>query len=339
MNLIKLNPLKKLMLLVLSWFVHAVYHVEVHAWHIGTHSDGLANNDDFYRAPYGDFYYSHCAGGHEDDDSVYYIFPPKASLGGVFYAYHPGTKTYGNVGGGGVLCLTYSEFSAMQSFFGNAGKNWGKCMAINCCDGQRVSCAVAATCSGVLVSGQMFPVLLASNSYLNGGDGFSTAYSQAYAQARVQIPNSGGDYTQSCTLKPGGYVADATTTPPYSSDSSTVMSFAKSVFKSCPAGYYCPGGANIGAGMGSRWLNVGRAACPAGNSCPAGASEYESCARGYYAYSMASSCTQCPAYGGVYGTTASMGTSLVSSCYISSGVTMTNNGHSFAFLSNCYYAS
>ena len=169
MNLIKLNPLKKLMLVVLSWFVHSVYNVEVHAWHIGSKVTTVTNMSEFQRVPYGDDDWAKCAGWPEDSGNLYYIFPLDPTLTGAIYVYNSSTKKHGVVGGSGVLCLTAAEFNAIQSFFGNEGQNWGNCMALACNNGQKVFCGSQATGNNYL-TGWMFPVLLTSQNLAYGSN-------------------------------------------------------------------------------------------------------------------------------------------------------------------------
>ena len=63
------------------------------------------------------------------------------------------------------------------------------------------------------------------------------------------------------------------------------------------------------------------------------------CARGYYGTSTngTSGCTRCPASGGIYGTTAAAGSTVITSCYIPSGNTFSDSTGSGTYTGNCYY--
>lgn len=63
------------------------------------------------------------------------------------------------------------------------------------------------------------------------------------------------------------------------------------------------------------------------------------CAVGYYGSTTdgASGCTRCPASGGVYGTTATAGSTVITSCYIPSGSPLSDSGGTFEYTENCYY--
>lgn len=59
------------------------------------------------------------------------------------------------------------------------------------------------------------------------------------------------------------------------------------------------------------------------------------CAVGYYG--TTSSCTRCPAEGGVYGFTAGIGTSSITDCYIPAGVTISDSIGEYQYGEDCYY--
>lgn len=63
------------------------------------------------------------------------------------------------------------------------------------------------------------------------------------------------------------------------------------------------------------------------------------CAVGYYGTSTngTSGCTRCPASGGVYGTTAAAGSTVITSCYIPSGSSFSDSTGSGTYTGNCYY--
>ena len=63
------------------------------------------------------------------------------------------------------------------------------------------------------------------------------------------------------------------------------------------------------------------------------------CAVGYYGGSTngASGCARCPASGGVYGTTASAGSTSITSCYLPSGTSFSDSTGSGTYTGNCYY--
>lgn len=63
------------------------------------------------------------------------------------------------------------------------------------------------------------------------------------------------------------------------------------------------------------------------------------CAVGYYGSSTngTSGCTRCSASGGVYGTTAAAGSTVITSCYIPSGSSFSDSSGSGTYTENCYY--
>jgi len=65
------------------------------------------------------------------------------------------------------------------------------------------------------------------------------------------------------------------------------------------------------------------------------------CAVGYYGSSSngTSGCTRCPSSGGIYGTTASAGSTSITSCYIPSGTSFSDSTGSGRYTSNCYYSN
>ena len=68
-------------------------------------------------------------------------------------------------------------------------------------------------------------------------------------------------------------------------------------------------------------------------------SNYYSCAKGYYgiAGTTASGCTRCPSLDSASATTPSYGSSATTSCYIPSGIDITDNSGTYTFTTNCYY--
>ena len=74
------------------------------------------------------------------------------------------------------------------------------------------------------------------------------------------------------------------------------------------------------------------------NTCNA-STQYR-CAAGYYGSSTngTSGCTRCPSSGGTYGTSTASSTS-ITSCYIPSGVSISDSLGAFTFTSNCYYTN
>lgn len=57
------------------------------------------------------------------------------------------------------------------------------------------------------------------------------------------------------------------------------------------------------------------------------------CAKGYYG--NGSSCTQCPDYAGVHGTTSAAGKTKITDCYIPSSQSLTDNIGTFSFTTQC----
>lgn len=347
MNLIKLNPFKKLMLVVLSWFVHSVYNVEVHAWHIGSQVTTVTNMSEFDYVPYGDDDWAKCAGWPEDSRNLYYIFPLNPTLTGAFYVYHPDTKKYGSVPTSGVLCLTAEEFNAMQSFFGNEGKNWGNCRAFDCAYQYVTQCAESHYNSSpkTYVDGWAFPVLIATRSDFIAGSGFSSALADAYTGGKVQVPGGGGAYMSGCYLKPGKYI------------NSTVFKGSwASVVSNCKEGYYCPGGSYVGSGMQSLTQGAGSFACSKGYYCPD--SKMTSglpCDYAMYQDQVGkTSCKPCPyetvgfrsdaPYNYPYDDTynrarwAEHPRSDVKNCFLASNTTFNDGTGAFTFTGSCYYS-
>lgn len=74
-----------------------------------------------------------------------------------------------------------------------------------------------------------------------------------------------------------------------------------------------------------------------GSTCNT-ATQYR-CAKGYYGSptSNTSGCTRCPASGGTYGTTASAGSTSITSCYLPSGSTFSDSTGSGTVEGNCYW--
>lgn len=63
------------------------------------------------------------------------------------------------------------------------------------------------------------------------------------------------------------------------------------------------------------------------------------CKKGYYGTpkSVGSGCTQCPSSGGTHGTTAAIGATAVTECYIPSGTAFSDSAGSGTYTGNCYY--
>lgn len=63
------------------------------------------------------------------------------------------------------------------------------------------------------------------------------------------------------------------------------------------------------------------------------------CAVGYYGASTngTSGCSRCPASGGVYGTTASAGSTSITACYIPSGSAFSDGTGAGTYTGNCFY--
>lgn len=63
------------------------------------------------------------------------------------------------------------------------------------------------------------------------------------------------------------------------------------------------------------------------------------CAVGYYGRSKngTSGCTRCPSSGGVYGTTATAGSTAITSCYIPEGSSFSDGTGSGTYTGNCYF--
>ena len=82
--------------------------------------------------------------------------------------------------------------------------------------------------------------------------------------------------------------------------------------------------------------------CGISTSCECTSSIKYRCAAGYYgtpSYSQLtgySGCTRCPSSGGVYGTSAA-GSTEITSCYMPSGTSMTDDVGTYEYTSNCYY--
>lgn len=80
--------------------------------------------------------------------------------------------------------------------------------------------------------------------------------------------------------------------------------------------------------------------CDCSGSTATCKSNYEyRCAVGYYGSSTngTSGCTRCPASGGIYGTTAAAGSTVITSCYIPSGSSFSDSTGSGTYTGNCYY--
>ena len=80
--------------------------------------------------------------------------------------------------------------------------------------------------------------------------------------------------------------------------------------------------------------------CSSGTATCVATTVYQ-CAVGYYGSSTngTSGCTRCPASGGVYGTTASAGSSSITSCYIPSGSNLSDSTGSGTYTGDCYYSN
>lgn len=85
---------------------------------------------------------------------------------------------------------------------------------------------------------------------------------------------------------------------------------AEAVYTSCNAGYYLSGGDCVACAVGTYKSTAG----------------------------TGTTCSQCAASDGVSGTTATTATTAQTSCYIPSGVSLTDDVGSYEFTSNCYYS-
>jgi len=77
--------------------------------------------------------------------------------------------------------------------------------------------------------------------------------------------------------------------------------------------------------------------CPANATCGGGNGSGFICDKGYY--KNGAICARCPSSGGVYGTTADAGATSITSCYLSSGTTFSDNTGSGTYTSDCYYSN
>lgn len=94
----------------------------------------------------------------------------------------------------------------------------------------------------------------------------------------------------------------------------------------CASGYY---GTATSA-------SAGCTACPDNATCDGGNGSTFKCDVGYYKNGTA--CTRCPSSGGVYGTTAAIGATDITECYLPSGTTFSDTGGSGTYTGNCHYA-
>lgn len=304
MNLIKLNPLKKLMLVVLSWFVHSVYHVDCFAWTAkacaaasNCYAAGNCNN---YRTQCcGTSYVSAFNGAHLSEYG-YYVYRTNNTTSIAY----PNTT---------LVCLSQTDIN---------NENNSALGGTSCCTlfGQTVN-TIYGTCTAFDNASDYSAELVGVVLHVS--------------TLGVSCDKTNGVYVGVCSLTPGRYVS--TISWP------STLTVANANITTCPAGYYCTGGAIGGFVKSSSGVSAGkgRTACGAGYYCPAGTYARQACAKGYYANgSTLSTCTRCPSYGGVYGTTANTGVSnpANSTCYISANTTMTSSGHSFVFTGTCYYS-
>ncbi|MDE5615701.1 MAG: hypothetical protein K2I81_02615 [Alphaproteobacteria bacterium] len=95
----------------------------------------------------------------------------------------------------------------------------------------------------------------------------------------------------------------------------------------CASGYY---GTATSAQSGCT-------ACPGNATCSGGNGSVFRCNVGYY--KNGTSCTRCPASGGVYGTTAGAGATSVTECYLPSGTAFSDASGSGTYEGNCYYSN
>lgn len=93
----------------------------------------------------------------------------------------------------------------------------------------------------------------------------------------------------------------------------------------CDVGYY-------GTATSS---SSGCTECPANATCSGGNKSTFFCVKGYY--KTGSTCSQCPASGGVYGTTATAGATSITECYIPSGTLFFQTNGSGEYTGDCYY--
>ncbi len=81
--------------------------------------------------------------------------------------------------------------------------------------------------------------------------------------------------------------------------------------------------------------------CPSGATSPDGATDVTQCVcqRGYWGTisGIADTCTRCPAMDGMYGTTADVGATSISECYIAAGTIGRDDTGALTYTQNCYY--
>lgn len=92
---------------------------------------------------------------------------------------------------------------------------------------------------------------------------------------------------------------------------------------SCAPGYY---------GKPTSYSS-GCTVCPSKATCNGG--ETFSCDKGYY--KSGNMCAQCPASGGIYGTTAGTGATSITECYLPTNTTMYDGTGYYIMTQNCYY--
>ena len=223
MNLIKLNPLKKLMLVVLSWFVHSVYNVEVYAWKVAncTSAKSCGTSCSAYLA-------ACCGTGYVSAVNGRYGLP---AIGLHLYMTQTATES-GVYPSTYLVCFNQSEVNAITS-----GNTW-------------VQNNVGGNCGAYLSNcGNM-------NQYLTGKRGLLLISGVAGSSA-IQVPDGQkAGYTGGCSIKSGYYISGfnscirASTCPAgYYCPGGSIGNYADSSSgyvanagrTACGAGYYCSG--------------------------------------------------------------------------------------------------
>ncbi|MBR1953918.1 MAG: hypothetical protein IKA25_02485 [Alphaproteobacteria bacterium] len=124
------------------------------------------------------------------------------------------------------------------------------------------------------------------------------------------------------------------------------LNFTNTTRNICTCGTQCD---SCGAGIMPIWSSpktgyqsLTEFSCGLTTGCECTQSTKYRCAAGYYgtaSYSQLNGyrgCTRCPSSGGVYGTSAA-GSTEITSCYMPSGKSMTDDVGTYEYTSNCYY--
>ncbi len=291
------------MLVVLSWFVHSVYNVDCYAW--TAKACAAASNCD--AAGTCNQYRASCCG------SGYYIAHNGAALSKYgYYVYRTNNTASIAYPNTTLVCLTETDYSDAG---GNSGTPW-------CCEFFSQDLLTFGGCNAFLSSAQLSGELPMTGAVLHA------------STLKVTADKTGGIYVGMCRLTPGYYVSGISWP--------STSTGAKATIAKCPAGYYCPGGS-----IGTFIFNAsgisagkGRNQCGAGYYCN-GTGRYSRvlCPIGSYTSSAtASLCSTCPSQSGVAGITEQAGAPYLTACYIPANSGMsTSDGHTIAFISNCYY--